>query len=335
MVAMLPEILMLAVALLATVGEWIHSRRIKRVGRLAFGPSARPAAWTWAVPSLRVVALSLACWGFASLFFVVPERIHNTGEIPDNEYKHLVLLVDVSPSMLLKDAGPEGEQTRRQRAADLVSSLFQRVPLRQFKISFIGVYSDAKPLLEDSRDYGVVRHIMEEMPLWHGFEAGKTNLMAGISMVSKLVKPWYPKSTYVVMLTDGDTVAPTGMPKLPVSVAEFLVVGVGNENQGTFIDGHQSRQDASSLRQIANRVGGRYHNGNQKHLPSTMVSSFQTEVFDKASDRWTRREWALLALLIGSSVLAVVPMLLHYFGSSYVGGTVKHSSRAEGKLVQV
>ena len=123
------------------------------------------------------------------------------------------------------------------------------------------------------------------------------------------------------MLTDGDTVPTSGMPKLPASISEFFVIGVGDANSGSFIDGHQSRQDISTLRQVANRLRGSYHNGNQKHLTSQLVNKFTQSKDEENSAEWSRREWALLAVVLGAGVFAVLPILLHYFGSGYVAGT--------------
>ena len=39
----------LAVGLLA---EWLHARRVTRLGRLAFGPEAKPRLWTRLTPPL-------------------------------------------------------------------------------------------------------------------------------------------------------------------------------------------------------------------------------------------------------------------------------------------
>ncbi|MEM6981318.1 MAG: VWA domain-containing protein, partial [Planctomycetota bacterium] len=307
MVEVLPEIVALAVALIALVAEVFHLRRIRRVSRLAFGPGGRAAIWTWMAPALRVLAIGVAAWGFLSLWLVVEARVHKSGVIDESDYKHLVLVVDVSPSMQVEDAGPDGKRTRRQRSSDILESLFNRIPMRQFKVSLIAVYTDAKPLLEDSKDHEVVRHIMEKMPMWHAFKAGKTDLMSGIRQAVKMAKPWNPRSTHVLVLTDGDTVPATGMPKLPASIDQFLVVGVGNPNSGTFIHDHQSRQDVNTLRQIANRLRGVFHNGNQKHLTSQLVSRFaETRDEDKVK-QWTRREWALLACVAGSWVLAILP----------------------------
>jgi len=255
-VDVLPEIIAACVALIACLAEVLHLRRIRKVRHLAFGDSGRPAVWTWSVPLIRTVGLALAAWGFASLWFVVEARVHNLNVIDESDMKHLVLLVDVSPSMHLEDAGPEGKKPRRHRASDVLESMFNRIPMRQFKITVIGVYTDAKMLLEDSHDHEVVRHIMERMPLWHAYKPGKTKLMSGINLAAKVAKPWNPGSTYVMMLTDGDSVPATGMPTMPASVREVIVVGVGDPNSGTFIDDHLSRQDVNSLRQVANRLRG-------------------------------------------------------------------------------
>ena len=321
MVEFLPELICVAVALIAVLAEAWHLKRIKRIKQLTFGPNGRAAAWTWLAPIFRVLGISLACWGFLSLWLVVEARVHTSGLLNESDYRHLVLVVDVSPSMQAEDAGLDGKRTRRQRASDLVESLFGRIPMRQFKVTFIAVYTDAKPLVEDSKDHEVVRHIIEKMPMWHAFKSGKTNLMSGIRLAAKMAKPWNPKSTHVLVLTDGDTVPTSGMPKLPPSVDQFLIVGVGNPNSGTFIHDHQSRQDVNTLRQIANRLRGSFHNGNEKNLTSQMVSQFAEARDTDKVKTWTRREWSLMACLVGSSILALIPILLHYFGTSYVGGT--------------
>ncbi|MEM8861618.1 MAG: hypothetical protein AAGD96_25115 [Chloroflexota bacterium] len=107
----MPEIIAISVVLFAVLGELFHHRRIHKIKALAFGPKSRPAAWSYAASILRVLALGIACWGFASLWLVVEAEIHNKEKIEENEYKHLVLVVDVSPSMHLKDAGPERDKT--------------------------------------------------------------------------------------------------------------------------------------------------------------------------------------------------------------------------------
>jgi len=323
MVESLPELLTLAVAMIAVVAEFAHAKRISNAKRLLFGPKGRPAMWVSAASLVRIAGLSAACWGFLSLVFVVQATVHDENAIPESEYKHLVLVIDVSPSMHLEDAGPDGDLSRRMRASEIVESIFGRIPMRQFKVTIIGVYSDAKTLVEDSTDFEVVRPIMEDMPLWHAYKPGKTKLLSGIQLAAKVAKNWPRNSSYILMLTDGDTVPATGMPKIPPSVKETFIVGVGDTASGTFIADHQSRQDTNTLRQIANRLRGVYHDGNEQHLSTQLVNRFVHAEGETQAKTWTRREWSLFAALMGSFAYAMIPILLHYFGTRYRAGVVR------------
>jgi len=317
---MLPEFLALLVLLAMAVAGWRHALRISRVRFLAFGPSGQPRAWTRCAPFLSALAMAAATWGLASLLWIVEPRVHNQEIVDDNQIQHLIMVVDVSPSMGLEDSGPDMKQTRRQRAADVVASIFDRIPMSQFRITFMAVYSDAKLLLEDSSDYEVVRHMLADMPMWHAFKRGKTDLFAGLELAAKTARPWNPGSTTVLVLTDGDTVPAKGMPQMPAAVKTVLIVGVGDPTSGRFIDGHLSRQDVSTLRQVANRLRGNYHNGNDKQVPSKLVSMITESASNASPQTWTRREWSLAALLLGSAILALLPPLLHYFGTPYQPG---------------
>ena len=92
--------------------------------------------------------------------------------------------------------------------------------------------------------------------MFHAYKPGKTKLIEGIQLAAEMVDGWNPKSTYVLLLTDGDTVPDKGMPKMPASVAETIVIGLGNPESGTFIDGHQSRQDVTTLRRDRKSLAG-------------------------------------------------------------------------------
>ncbi len=117
------------------------------------------------------------------------------------------------------------------------------------------------------------------------------------------------------------------MPKLPASIADVLIVGVGDPRQGSFIDGRMSRQDASTLRQIAARLGGVYHDGNQKHLSSELLAKLTIIPRKSAFEKLTRREYALIACGLGSTVLALLPVVLHAFGTRWRPGVQQTKSR--------
>ncbi|MFN9704660.1 MAG: hypothetical protein ACK595_07540 [Planctomycetota bacterium] len=273
---------------LTLVGELLHARRVARVAALVFGPGGRPAPVAFAAPLLRPLAVGLLAWGFATLA-QLPPKIHRGEEVPPEEWRHLVLVFDVSPSMLLKDAGVGGDQTRVARARELIDSLFERVPLGKFKVTVIATYNGAKPVVEDTTDFEVVRHVLSEA--------------------------WRTGSALLVIVSDGDTVPASGMPELPPSIGGSLVIGVGDHLAGKFIAGHQSRQDESTLRQVANRLGGEFHNGNKRHVPSDVLSVAAADSRKPLLQRLTLREYALIAICAATVLLASLPLLLAAFGS--------------------
>jgi Ca-activated chloride channel family protein len=166
----------------------------------------------------------------------------------------------------------------------------------------------------------VVYNILTDLPMRYAFESGKTRLFDGLSEAAKLAKPWVPGSATVVLVSDGDTVPASGMPKMPVSVKHVLVVGVGDPRTGSFIAGHQSRQDARTLRQVANRLGGTYHDGNQRQLSTDTINMLTAGGEGAMLDKLTRREYALIALSVGALLMAFLPIALFYLGTSWAPG---------------
>jgi Ca-activated chloride channel family protein len=316
---MIPELCALAVAVLVTLAELLHARRVRRMAQLAFGFGGQPRTWTRATPALRVVAGGLAAWGLATLYFEQP-KVFRAREAKPNQQKHVVIVWDVSPSMKLDDAGGEGKMRRNQRAAELMRSFFQRVPMEVVKLTVIATYTEARPVVVDTRDVAVVQNILDDLPLAHAFPSGQTNIFAGIQEAARIAAPWERDSTTLLVLSDGDTVPPTGMPRLPVSIKDVVLAGVGDANAGKFINGHQSRQDAAGLRQIAVRLRGTYHDGNAHQLPSELLRQVTALPESSLLTQLSRREFALLALGASSLILAVLPWLLLKLGSGWRPG---------------
>jgi Ca-activated chloride channel family protein len=308
-----------AAVILATAAEVLHAHRCHKVAALVFGPARRPAPWVYAAPPLRVVAFGGLTWGLVTLLMLIP-KVRQAGVIPEGEYRNLLLVLDVSPSMRLQDAGPTGKQSRRERAADLLKSFFQRIPVDHYRMSIIATYTDGKPVVVGTTDMEVVHNILNDLPMEYAFKIGPTDIFAGLVEAAKLARPWRPKSTILMVVSDGDTVPATGLPKLPDSISSVLLVGVGDVLAGRSIAGHQSRQDASTLRQLAVRLGGSYHNGNEKQIPTDLLMRVTAVAGQSVFQRLTPREYALMAIVAGASVLAVLPLLLHYGGTSYTPG---------------
>jgi len=315
------EVVLISVAFLAVVAELIHARRVMRVSALAFGPRGGFKFLAVVGPILRVLAFAGVAWGLAALQWDVKPKSHRAGVIADGEYRHLILVLDVSPSMRLKDAGPGATQTRGQRAADLIQSFFERVQADRYKTTVIAVYTDAKPVVQDTYDREVVRNVLTELPMSHAFKSGETNIFAGLEEAAKIAKPWTPNTALLIVVTDGDTVPATGMPKMPPSIGtNIVVIGVGNPLVGKSIAGHSSRQDVSTLRSTATRLNGVYHDGNENHMSTDLVRSVDQRATPKREDKWTKREYALLAIGLGTGALALLPIVLTLLGTGWTPG---------------
>jgi Ca-activated chloride channel family protein len=279
---MIAEFTALAVVAAVALAEWLHARRVRRVARLAFGPTGKPREWTWLAPFLRTFGAAALAWGLITLFLIDP-KVAKPKKTPEGGFRHLVIVLDVSPSMQLKDAGPGGMQSRAKRAAEVLMSVLNRIVLEQCRVSVVAFYSSARPVVVECKDPEVVRNILGDLPLDQAFNVGKTRILEGLNEAVNLTRGWKRGSTTLILASDGDTVPETGMPALPQSIAQVLVVGVGDARLGKFIDGHQSRQDAATLRQIATRLRGVYHDGNEKHLPS------QNSALGRRCDRHGKR----------------------------------------------
>ncbi len=308
-----------AVALLLAASEILHARRVRGVGGLAFGPGGRPSGWTRAAPALRVLSGAAAAFGLVTLLLIEPAS-RGGKSLDPARLRHLVVVLDVSPSMRLADAGPDGKETRRARAAALVRGVLSRVPTDRHRVSVVAVAGGALPVVVDTRDGDVLANILDDLPLSFAFRAGKTDLFAGLAEAARIARDWKPGSATVLVVTDGDTVPSTGLPRMPPSVSGTLLVGVGDVSTGRFIDGHMSRQDAGTLRQVAVRSGGIYHDGNAKQVPTVALQASGMLPQDRIADRIGLREWAITAAVAGTSFLALLQAALAVAGTRFRPG---------------
>ncbi len=315
---MVAEIAALMAAVLIFAAELLHAQRVRRVAWLAFGPTGQPRGWAIAAPFLRTVAVAALAWGLTTLIFL-PPKVHHAATVDKSKLRHLLILLDVSPSMRLEDAGPSKKQSRRGRAKDLIESFLSRSGA-DFKISVVAFYTEAKPVVVDTVDNEVIRNILGDLPMQWAFDAGSTHLFEALEEAAEIAHPWKPDDTTLLIVTDGDTVPAAGMPKLPASINHVLIVGVGDSATGSFIDGRQSRQDVSTLRQSAIRLSGVYHDGNEKQIPTDVVRFVSSTTRTSPFEALGRREYALLACTLGALMFAALPWLLHACGTAWRPG---------------
>lgn len=315
----IPDLLLaLAVAAAVAAGEAMHGRRVRRVGHLAFGPSGRAARWTAAVPALRTAAAFLAALGL--LFLARYDPIEIDRRPSKAASKHLLVLLDASPSMQVKDAGPidgidGGKQSRAAWAGAVAQGILDRLDMETTRITIVAFYTEALPIVQDTFDKEVIRNALDGLPMYIAFQPGATNVQKGLEKGFEIARPWPRASTTLVVLSDGDSNATTPPSYVPSSIADTIVIGVGDPIRTTTVGGHSSRQDTMSLRQLASRLRGSYHDGNRKHLPSEVLNRL-TMIAPRATDRWSPRDLALAAAGIGCFTLALSGPALMLFGRS-------------------
>ena len=78
------------------------------------------------------------------------------------------------------------------------------------------------------------------------------------------------------------------------------------------------------------RLGGYFHNGNRQHISTDTIRTI-TEAAEKAPwDKLTKREYALLAMAVGSLLLALLPLLLHVAGTGWRPGIRSGGDSGQG-----
>jgi Ca-activated chloride channel homolog len=314
---MIPLVSALVVLLLTAIAEWLHVGRIHAVRRLAFGPDGAPNPWTRFVPFLRPLCLAAFTWGLVTLLelHLAPE-IHENKDGSSKEATRLIFVADLSPSMYLTDAGPEGTQTRQQRMREVVDGVLQRVS-GNLRFGVIGFYTDSMPVVMEARDPELVRNVFNGLPLTYAMPLGQTDLGQAVNAAVKLVAEYPEGSTRLVLFTDGDSVPLVPVLPRPKSVKEVFVLGVGNPHKGSFIDGHQSRQEPDTLRKLATDLAGTYYDVNEKHVPTTALGDLVvTAPLGKRG--LTLAEWATLMMALGATIYALIPIALEFFGSDWV-----------------
>jgi len=297
------------VLLLVIVAEYLHARRVARVARLAFGRSGRPAWWAYAAPPVRCAGLALSVWGAVALSMHEPAA----GEVtPEPEAsKHLLIALDVSPSMIIEDAGPDAKKISRSIwAGEVVQGILDRLDMATTRISVVAFYTDALPVLTDTTDREVVSNLFNGLRLYVAFEGGPTDLATGVGEALEVAMPWPRDSATLVVVSDGDAQSNVGSFRMPPAIADSIVIGVGDPFLPTQISGHSSKQDTLALRQLAAQLDGHYHQGNTHHLPSKVLDRLRMTIPE--SDLPLRlRDLGLLALGIGAAMVGLIgPTLL-------------------------
>jgi Ca-activated chloride channel family protein len=319
----------LAVAIVCAFAEWLHAHRVRRVARLALGETERPRRWVRGASPVRVAGMTAAAWGLVTLLHLGSAASGDPAE-DRPPIGHLVIALDVSPSMQLVDAGPAGGLSRGGRGREVLRSLLSRLDANRTRVSVIAFYTTARPVVIDTFDQDVVANILDDLPLEHAFAGGKTNLYAAATSAAEIARPWRHGSARLLVVSDGDTLPTAAMPTLPASFADVVIAGVGNPDRGIFIDGHASRQDALALERLALRLGGTYYDVNSRPLPGGVAAAVTASPKREEAVGMDARQLALAVVAVSAVAIAVLPPLLALFGSAHRPRTVARRPAAAG-----
>jgi Ca-activated chloride channel homolog len=303
---------LIAVAL-ALLAEWLHARRIKRVRFMAFGPRGLASPWTGWAWLVRTVSIGVITWGMLMLLAIGSEAWSGgPNHASDSSTHHLVIALDVSPSMKIADSGATRKQSRADRAREVLLSILGRIDIRRTKVSIVAFYSKSLPVVVDTVDPAVVYNVLSDLPLEQAFRAGKTDLYSIIVKTNELSRAWRSGSGSLIVVSDGDTLPATETPRLPVAFERILVLGVGDPVRGTFIHDHTSKQDRRSLEQFALQLHGEYIDVNLNQVATNRLPTGPAT--SDTETEWAWREIALSAIALGTSVLALLPVFLSFAG---------------------
>jgi hypothetical protein len=302
----------LVALLLAATAEWLHARRTARVARLAFGTTGKPSRWTAAAPIVRVLGLAAAAWGASVL--VAYDPVGGDQTPAPRASKQLLIALDVSPSMLTKDAGPDEEKlSRSQWAGKVVQGVLDRLDMKQTRITLVVFYTRAITVLTDTTDKNVISNMFDGLQLHVAFEPGPTDLATGVNSALQIARPWARHSTTLLVVSDGDANTDLGPVNIPPAIADTIVIGVGDPNKATLVSGHSSKQETMSLKALAARLHGYYHEGNRLHLPSEILKKL-TMITPNAGAELGIRDAGLIALTTGAGMTALIGPALMAFG---------------------
>lgn len=311
---MWPVLVALGVLGLVGLAEWLHARRVARVARLAFGPSARPAFWVFAVPVARPIAAGIATWGLIFLATFDPVEVDKKPSPVAS--KHLLICLDASPSMQVKDAGPDREKiSRAQWAGKVAQGVLDRLDMATTRITIVAFYTDALAVVQETFDKEVVRNALDGLPMYVAFQPGPTNIQEGVTKAMEYARRWPEQSATLLVISDGDAIKTAPPNYIPASIADTIVIGVGDPVKPSIVGGHSSKQDSMSLKQLAARLRGYYHDGNLRHLPSDILNKL-TMIKPRVGDKYGQRDLAILFTITGCSTLALVGPFMGMLGRS-------------------
>ena len=135
------------------------------------------------------------------------------------------------------------------------TAILQRVS-GNLRFGVIGFYTESMPVVMEARDPELVRNVFNGLPLTYAMPLGETDLGKAINAALELVKDLAGGQHAAHHLYGRRLRGDRACRLAAQAVEEVIFLGVGNPHKGIFIDGHQSRQEADTLRRAGDGAEG-------------------------------------------------------------------------------
>lgn len=308
--------LLLLLGLVPLLAWWSWARRRRSrpslvypgVGRAALAGGGE-AAWLAAAP-LALRALSLACLVVA----LARPQTGVTSETARAQGIDIVLVQDVSTSMLAEDIAPNRLEAAKAVAADFVAG---RPNDRIGLVAFAGRAFTQAPLTLDHSVVAAVASDLEAGMLGDGTAVGM-----GLATAVKRLHGSEASSKVVVLLTDGRSNSGEIDPLTAAQMAQALeirvyTIGAGSQ-QGPSLFGNvlqrrmaEGDMDEESLRAIAETTGGRYYRATDRRSLAAVYEEIDAlETTELLVENFTRYGERFQGFLIAGLALLLIEVAL-------------------------
>lgn len=252
------------------VGGAILTARLRKKQWAAFVSSRlRPRLLRRGSPLPRWVAFSLLMASIALLLVSLARpQLKKGTETEKTKGRNVMLAIDLSRSMLVKDLKPD----RLSQAKTLCYELIEAMP--NDRIGVVGFAGEPYLFAPLTIDHGSVRETIDQLDI-NTIPVGGTNLAGALELAVKTLKETGQKENALVLLTDGEET--TGRMTRAIQKAKeegvyVFAIAMGTEN-GDFVpdkdfdDGHHrdksgrpvmSKLETSGLRTLARETNGRF-----------------------------------------------------------------------------
>jgi len=288
---------------------WVRGRSGRQTGSLRFsavnlvqGAAGAGHRWALRIPgALRGVALA------AIVLALARPQTGITSESILTEGIDILMVMDVSSSMLAEDLEPNRLEAAKSVAAEFVTGR------RNDRIGLVAFAGEAFTQVPLTSDYGVIRGLLGELDV--GMIEDGTAVGMGLATAVKRLRASQAASQVVILLTDGRSNRGEIGPVTAAQMAEALgvkvyTIGVGTHGNArvpvddpTFGRRYATMRvdvDEPTLQEIAERTGGRYFRATDTESLSSIYEEIDqletTEVEIENYTQYSERFAAMLGL---------------------------------------